>query len=82
MKINSHDKHDSIYHTETTRTKFLKLWLWGIALVSIFILIIQVIYNNDVSGPSTYKCNYIKEWKNYVRSKTPGHPRPLLNFME
>ena len=68
-------KDDKYYH-QTKNTSYIKFWLWGIVLVSILIIIIQLIYNNDASGP---KCKSLKDTADYLHIKkiTPLHPIPI-----
>lgn len=77
---------DDNYHRKQ-KTSYIKIWLWGILLISILVIIVQLIYNYDVKGP---KCKNLKASADYmyIKSITPAHPiptscnvpPPLFNF--
>lgn len=67
---------------KNNKSKLIKIWIICVLILSIFIIVLQILYNNDISGPNSYKENLIKEWNNYLNSKTSNYPPPLKNFMQ
>ena len=64
------------------RTTYIKLFLFGVVLVSIGVIILQIVWNFDVSGPH---CQAVRDATDlmYFERKVPKFvPRPMANFFD
>ena len=76
--MNEYQKYNrNYYYQQPAKYSYIKLWVLGIILLTIvYFIYYYCIY--DSYTLSFYDGNKL----NYLRSMTPAHPPPLVNFMD
>lgn len=61
------------------KMKYVKIWLYSIIILSIFVLLVQFIYRNDITNYNYESINFLTD-SEFLKSITPEYPPPLFNF--
>lgn len=67
---------------EDRRDRYVYYWLFGIIVISILVMIIQLIYNYDAKGGrcKTFKDATDYKFFNSIIDLPPNFPKPFINL--